>query len=230
MDIFNINGIFKQIDCLLLLPPEVIEKLTKYIFKLYYIFSTVQNVNTAEDFYKSIDVFLYELELQENVKQFIEDHHDPLITYNFHPNSEIQIKIALLFEYIIYDILDMLYSYSIIFHENNISIDVLTKVMNNDPDFSKLNQRNKILFLDNNHLIANSYFKKLIKSIIPDKRMKGEFLNLLQTYFEYIIREKVYYNYINNCNKSIDTIFEYVLYKQDNINIECNSQIYSLNL
>ena len=230
MDIFNINGIFNQIDNINILSDDIISKLTNYIYKLSQIFLSIQIIYNMDDVDNSIDVFLYGLELKDTIKTFYKEHTNSLVKYKYHTNTYINTKICLLFEYIIYDILDMMYSYATINGSDVLTVKSLIKIMNNDLDFTELNKKYKILFLEDSSTITTSYFKRLVKNIIPDKRMKTTFITLLQNYFEYGIIEKIHLNDINSINSRVNKLITITHYKQEPITLECNSSIHYINI
>lgn len=230
MDIFKINQILHQIDPDIIITNQVINKINKYIIKLFDLFKNIQVINNTNEFYNSVDIFFYNLELKHSIYNFLyTDNNNPIILYKFSNKNNIQKLYSLMFEYIIYDLLDMMYCYISIHNEEIITTHTLHKIINNDTDFKILNSRNKILFLENDIIIPQSYFKRIIKKILPNRKFKIEFYHLFQKYIEYKINLYLFYTYNNTHSKTIKHIQNNnLIYFPNIINIECDSTIHYL--
>lgn len=223
MDIFNIKDILKQIDSDVVITQQTVAKLNKYIMKLYKIFDGIQHISNKKDFFNTVDIMFYNLKLAKNIKDFCEQEQVGLIKFKF-KNNRIQKYYAYMFEYIIYDLLDMMYSYCSINNENVLKVSTLLKIMNNDMEFYKLNQKFKIVFIEDHQFIPHSYFKKILKSILPERKFSNDFVVSFRKYIEYKI---IYYMKLSSQNSTTKTIKKFI---NNNLDYKCNYIFFDNNV
>lgn len=203
MDILNTKKILSQIDENVLITYEVIHRINKYVMYLMTIFKNIIVIKKKNDFYKALDIFLYNLELKDNVLKFISDDSKPIVKYDFHKNKEVQKLCCLMSEYLIYDILDMMYSYMSIINEFKLNNKILNNIMNSDSEFRILNHKYKILFLENLEKTSLNKTKQIIKSK-TDTKVSKKFLILFRNYLDYIISYYINFN-TENCTKNMNS-------------------------
>jgi len=219
MDIFSTKEILKGLDDAMLISPMALSRLNKYIFRIVELFLEIREIKTIQQFYGNIKIFLYETELEKNVEYFCKNNNERVIKYEFHNNKKINTLICLFVEYFIYDILDMLYSYTSILDESVIKMKFISKILNNDSDFIILNQRNKIILLEDS-VLPISYFKKVVKNI-SSRRITYDYMIWFKKYIEYTINQEIDFQNKYSGNLYIDKDHRCV---QKYVNIECDSQ------
>lgn len=185
MDKYNISGILKEIDTKITISNHAYIKLHRYIDDLIRKFRFM-HLEYNKGFLFTVKKFFKGLELKTQICKFVNMHTTSLVNY-------IDIKYSLMIEYLIHDILDMMYVHTKI-HSTTpfIHMHSFSHVLNNDVDFKQLNNRYEIIILEPSQHICYNNIKNYTRQF-TNKILTDDMICLLRDYIQYVIDLKLEY-------------------------------------